>query len=130
MLEGPSGRGQLGEATEGPARLELGDDVLEVGLGVDAAEQAAVGQGEGDGEAFPAADGAGEVETPACGGEEPDSSFDATVVDLEAAVVEAAAEEVALVDGVGGRSTQRRLGQQLRVDEPDRVVRGTSDRDW
>ena len=50
------------------------------------------------------------------------SPFDAAVIDLEAPVAEAAAEEVALVDGVGRVAPEGRLGQEFGVKVVDPAV--------
>src|SRR5690606_309753 len=42
MLGGPALRDELGEAAQGPAGLELADDVHEVGVGVDSEQQTVV----------------------------------------------------------------------------------------
>src|SRR5690606_19312445 len=116
MLGGPALRDELGEAAQRPAGLELADDVHEVGVGVDSGQQTVVDEREADGEALAAALGAGEEKGTARGGEEPDAPLDAPVVDLEPPVIEAAAEELALVPRVGRRAPQRRLRQELGVD--------------
>jgi hypothetical protein len=85
----------------GEAALELLDHVDEVALRVDAESEAVVHQGERDREPLAAAGGAGEEKAAARDREQPDPSLNTAVVDLEAPVLEAAAEEGTLIDRVG-----------------------------
>src|SRR6187431_1348785 len=101
LLGGPVCRDELREAAQRPAALELVDDIDEVALGIDAESEAVVHQGERDGQPLAAAYGAGEEKATARDGEQADPALDTPVVDLKAPVVEAAAEEGALVDRVG-----------------------------
>jgi hypothetical protein len=86
-----------------PTGLELVDNVDQVRVGVDAKDKAVVDEGEGDGEG-------------------PDSALGPTVIDLESPVIEAVSEELPLVDGVGGRTSQGRLGEEFRMNGVDPFV--------
>ncbi|MEO8902290.1 MAG: hypothetical protein ABI488_10325 [Polyangiaceae bacterium] len=70
-------------------------------MGLNAEHEAAVGEGESGGEALSAAWGAGEEEIATGDGKHANSSLDTAVVDFKAAVVEAAAKELTLIDGGG-----------------------------
>jgi hypothetical protein len=113
---GPAARNELAEPFQGPPGLELADDVDKVFVRVQPEQQTAIDQREGSRQALAATRRAGEEEVAACDGKGPDSSFDAPAVDLEAPVGEAAPEEFALIDRVGRRTPERRLGQEPRVD--------------
>ncbi|MEY4548940.1 MAG: hypothetical protein RL685_5135 [Pseudomonadota bacterium] len=113
---------ELGQATHRPARVELADDIEQVLVGVDAEQGAVVDEGVGGGEPLAAACGAGEEVVVATDGEVADPSLDATVVDLEAPVLEAAPKEHTLVDRVGGSAAQRGLRQEFGVKVVNPVV--------
>jgi hypothetical protein len=129
LLSGPAMGNELGEAAEGPAVFELADDVGEVAVGLDAEEEAAIGEGEGGGEALAPTRGACEEEVASGYGKHADSALAAAVVDLEASIAEAAAEEITLVDGVGGGSAQGGLGQELGVEQISPAVERVEERE-
>src|SRR5688572_4708896 len=124
MLEGPARGHQLGETAQRPARFELADDVEQVNVRVDAENEAAIDEGEDGRKPLTAASGAGEEEVPAGHGVRPNATLGAAVVDLEAAIFEAAAEEGPLVDGVGRGLAQRGFRQELGVNAVDPFVEG------
>ena len=117
-------RGEFGEAPHGPSAGELGENVLEVGLGVHAEQDAVVDEGVGDGEALPTAPRAGEEKAASSDGERADASLGTSVVDLEAAVVEGPADEEPLILRVLGGLVERRLGQEawVQVIDPAKMV--------
>ena len=71
LLSGPAVGDELGEAAEGPAVFELADDVGQIAVGLDAEQEAAVGEGEGGGEAL---------------AKHANSALAAAIVDLEAPI--------------------------------------------
>ena len=128
LLGEPTRGGELTEAFQRPAGLDSIDDIDEVGVGVDAEDDAIVYERECSGEPLATTDGTGEEKVAPGDREGPDSSFAAPVVYLESPVLEAVTEVRSLVDGVGGRSSQRGLGQQLRMDTIDPFVKGIEQR--
>jgi hypothetical protein len=95
LIGHPTLRHELEETSQGPASLELANDVDEVDAGVDAEQQAVVDEREGDGEPLAAADRAGEQEVAARYGEGSNAAFDA--IAIEAAVLEATPKECSLI---------------------------------
>src|SRR5690606_12808466 len=128
LLARPAPREELGEPTERPASLELRDHVDQVAIGIGAEDRAVIDERVGDREAFAAADRAGEEVVSTADGEVADSAFDATVVDLEPAVVEATTEKLPLVFRVGRCAPQRGLRQKLGVDFLDPAIQGIQNR--
>src|SRR5664279_1011430 len=116
LTGGPVCGREFQDAGHEVAALKLVDGVPEVGLGIDAENQAVVHESVGIGEALAAADGAGEEEVAASDGEIANSTLGTAVVDFESTVSETATEEDALVDGVGGGSPESGLGQQQGMD--------------
>ncbi len=129
MLGHPSMGGELGEASHGPSGGELGEDVLEVGLGIQAEEDAIVDEGIGDGEALSSAPRAGEEKAASPDGKGADASLGAPVVDLEAAVVEGSPDEVPLILRVLGGLAERRFGQKSGVHVIDPAIELVEERD-
>src|SRR5512133_2482015 len=129
MLGSPVRRSELAETPQGPAGFDLGDDVDQVGVRIDAEEPAIVDQCECVGQSLAAEDGSGEEEIAPGYGEGPDSALAAPVVNLESSVLKTASEEWALVDRVGCRSPQRRFRKQLRIGAVNPVVEQLQNRE-
>jgi hypothetical protein len=128
LLGEPTRRGELAESLHGPTGFESVDDVDQVGVGIDAQDDAIVYERECSGEPLATTDGTGEEKVAPGDREGPDSSFTAPVVYLESPVFEAEAEVRSLVDGIGGCASQRRLGQQLGMNSVDPLVQGIEQR--
>src|SRR5688572_19480751 len=124
MLERPACGHQLGEAAQGPARFQLTDDVEQVNVRVDAENKAAIDKGEDGREPLASASGAGEEEVPAGHGVRANAALGAAVIDLEAPIRKAAAEEGPLVDGVSRGLAQGGLRQEFGVNAVDPLVEG------
>jgi len=128
MIEGPPRGREFAEPRQGPACLDLDEDVLDIVLRIDAQQQAVVDEGVRDRETFAAAHGTGEEKVSAADGERPDSALDAAVVNLETAVFEAASQVDVLTQRVGRRRPQRRLRQELGIDLRDPAIQRVEDR--
>jgi hypothetical protein len=104
---------QVADAVDGVVG-DAGEHVAEVGFGIEAVELGGLDQGIEGGGAFAAGVGAGEEIVLPAEGQRPDLPFGGVVVDLQATVVEVAAERGPVVAGVADGSGQLALPRQLR----------------
>ena len=116
LLGEPVCGSQLGQAGHRPSALNPLDDIDQVFVGFNPQNEAIVDKGVVNGEPFAATHGAGEEKGASAQGVISNSPFSTSVVNFESTVCEAASEKCSLVDSVGRRSSQRRFGQQLRVN--------------